>query len=87
MPPVTKDAVIRPVAVLLCSSAVTADAGGEREEAVAQRRPQEAPQVGAERPDDPAVDHVQAPQQQRHAAHQVEKDHALQAIPLRPDLE
>ena len=50
-----------------------ADAGGERLEAIAQRLRQQPPQVGAERAQDAAVDHVQAPQQQRHAAHQVEK--------------
>jgi hypothetical protein len=35
------------------------------------------PQVGAERAHDAAVDHVQAPQQQRHAAQQVERSWSL----------
>ena len=32
------------------------------------------PQIGAERAQDAALDHVQAPKQQRDAAHQVEKN-------------
>ena len=53
-----------------------AEPGGKRREAVVQRLRQQPPQVRAERAQDAAVDHVQAPQQQRHAAHQVEQNHA-----------
>ena len=48
--------------------------GGESGEAIAQRLAEEAAQVGAERAQHAAQDHVQAPQQQRHAAHQIEQD-------------
>ena len=59
-----------------------AEAGGERLEAVAQRLRQQPPQIGTERAQDAAVDHVQAPQQQRHAAHQVEKNDASHDLAL-----
>ena len=44
--------------------------------AVTQRRAQETPEIGAEGAHDAAVDHVQAPQQERHPAHEVKEDHA-----------
>ncbi len=53
-----------------------AKAGRKGGEAVAQAFRQQRAQVGTERAQDAAVDHVQAPQQQRHATHQVEKNHA-----------
>src|SRR6202011_3771903 len=56
-----------------------AEAGGKGGEAVAQRLGQQQAQVRAERTQNAAVDHVQAPQQQRHAAHQVEKNHGPHA--------
>ena len=59
-----------------------ADAGGKGGEAVVQRLRQQPPQIGTERAQNSAVDHVQAPQQQRHAAHQVEKNHASHDRPL-----
>ena len=52
-----------------------AEAGGKGGEAVVQRLRQQQPQVGTERAQDSAVDHMQAPQQQRHAAHQIEQNH------------
>ena len=75
-PPAANDAVISPVAVLLCRSAVTPTPAAKARKRLRERRAEEAPQVGAEGADDAAVDHVQAPQQQRHAAHEVEKDDA-----------
>jgi hypothetical protein len=51
-----------------------AEAGGEGGEAVAQRLAQGTAQVRPERAQHAAQDHMQAPQQQRHAAHQV-KEH------------
>ena len=62
-----------------------ADAGREGGEAVLQRLRQQQAQIGAERAQDAAVDHMQAPQQQCHAAHQVEKNQASHEFPL-PDL-
>ena len=58
------------------------EAGAEGGEAVAQRLGQQQAQIGSERAQDPAVDHVQAPQQQRDAAHQVEKNEASHALPV-----
>ena len=48
----------------------------EGAEPVAQRLAQELAQIGAEGAQDPALDHVQAPEQQGDAAHQVEDDQA-----------
>ncbi|MGY3359038.1 hypothetical protein ACVWZK_005701 [Bradyrhizobium sp. GM0.4] len=50
-----------------------AETGGERVEAVTKRLAEEPSQVRAKGAQNPAVDHVQAPQQQRHAAHQIEQ--------------
>src|SRR5207253_10046207 len=62
-----------------------ADPRRKRGEAVVQSPRQQLPQIGTEGAQYPAVDHVQAPQQQRHATHQVEKnDTSHQA--LLPDL-
>ena len=72
--------VISAVAVLLWSSAVRPRPAREGGEAVAQRLCQQLAQIGAERAQDPAVDHVQAPQQQRDAAHQVEQNQASHAL-------
>ena len=71
--------VISAVAVLLWSRAVRPRPARKRREAVAQRLGQQQSQVGPERAQDSAVDHVQAPQQQRDAAHQVEKNQASHA--------
>ena len=59
-----------------------AEAGGEGGEAVAERMREDAPQVRAERAQDAAVDHVQAPQQQRDAAHQIEKNDRAHSSPV-----
>ena len=53
-----------------------AEAGTERGEAIAQRLAEQAAQIGAERAQHAAEHHVQAPQQQRHAAHQIKQDQA-----------
>ena len=53
-----------------------ADAGGKCGEAVPSAPASMQTQVRAERAQNAAVDHVQAPQQQRNAAHQVEKNDA-----------
>jgi hypothetical protein len=57
-------------------------AGEGSKETILQRASQKAPQIGSEGSDDAAVDHVQAPQQQRHAAHEIEEDHAAQLFLL-----
>ena len=49
------------------------ETGAEGGEAIAQRLTEEAAQVRPERAQHAAQDHVQAPQQQRHAAHQVKE--------------
>src|SRR6185312_14082475 len=46
----------------------------ESRETVAERRRQQMPQFRAERAQDAALDHVQAPKQQRHSTHQIEND-------------
>jgi hypothetical protein len=51
-------------------------ASGKCGQAVVQPLRQQQPQVGAEGAQNAAVDHMQAPQQQRDAAHQVEKNQA-----------
>jgi len=61
------------------------EAGGKRGEAIVQPLCQQKPQVRAEGAQDAAVDHMQAPQQQRDAAHQIEKDQTSHGFPL-PDL-
>ena len=48
----------------------------EGAEAVAQGLAQEVAQIGAEGAQDPALDHMQAPEQQGNAAHQVKDDQA-----------
>jgi hypothetical protein len=50
-------------------------AGGKGGETIVKRLGEQLPQVRPEGAQNPAVDHVQAPQQQRHATHQVEKNH------------
>ena len=55
------------------------NAGQERSKPVAQCHVEQMPQVLAERAHDAAVHHVQAPQQQRHTTHQVEKNHRCHA--------
>jgi hypothetical protein len=45
-------------------------------EAISQSSGKKLTEVGTECAQDPAVDHVQAPQQQRNAAHQVKKNDA-----------
>ena len=57
------------------------DAGEEGAEAIAECCAQEASQVGAEGAHDAAVDHVQAPQQERHPSHQVKEDHVSHGTP------
>ena len=56
------------------------EAGAKGGEAVAQGLRQQQAQIGSERAQDPAVDHMQAPQQQRDAAHQVEKNQTSHAL-------
>jgi hypothetical protein len=51
-----------------------AEAGAERGEPVAERPRQQQPQIGPEGPQDPAMDHVQAPQQERDAPHQIKQN-------------
>ncbi len=79
-PSAVKELVISAVAVLLWSRAVRPRPARKGGEAVAQGLRQQQAQVGPERAQDPAVDHMQAPQQQRHAAHQVEKNQASHAL-------
>ena len=50
------------------------EAGAEPGEAIVQRLAEEAAQVGTERAQHPAEDHVQTPQQQGHAAHQIKQN-------------
>ena len=55
----------------------------KRGEAISQRSGKKPAEIGAERAQDSAVDHVQAPQQQRNATHQVEKNHGSHDHALR----
>jgi len=59
------EVTIRPVAVLLCRSAVTTSPGKKGGESVPKRYRQQPPKVGPKCAYDAAADHVQAPQQQR----------------------
>jgi hypothetical protein len=63
-----------------------ADTGRECSKTVSQRARQQRAEIGTERAQDAALDHVQAPQQQRHATHQVEKNHASHDRPTLWDL-
>jgi hypothetical protein len=56
-----------------------AEAGGKGGEAVVERLAEQLAQIWSESAQNPAVDHVQAPQQQCHATHQIEKDHCSHA--------
>src|SRR6478752_2263936 len=49
------------------------ETGGKCVEAITKRLAEQPSQVRAKGTQNPAVDHVQAPQQQRHAAHQIEQ--------------
>ena len=69
--------VIRAVAVLLWSRAVRPMPAAKAAKRLLSALASQQPQVGPERAQDAALDHVQAPQQQRHAAHQVEKNHGF----------
>ncbi len=75
-PSAVKELVIRAVAVLLWSSAVRPMPAAKAEKRLLRALRQQPAKIGAERAQNPAVDHMQAPQQQRHAAHQVEKNQA-----------
>ena len=75
----TRDQGGRGAALQQRGQAEARDKGGE---AVVERLRQQQAQIGAERAQNSAVDHVQAPQQQRHAAHQVEKNQASHARPI-----
>jgi hypothetical protein len=68
--------VIRAVAVLLWSSAVRPSPAAKAVKRLFSPFASSPAEIGPERAQNPAVDHVEAPQQQRHAAHQVEKNHA-----------
>ena len=64
-----------------------AEAGGERGQPVAQRGAEPAAQIGAEAALDAGLHHVQAPQQQRHRAGQVEQGPHRRSVPPRwPDI-
>ena len=80
-PSAAKELVIRPVAVLLWNSAVRPMPAANAVKRLPAPSPAAA-QVGTEGAQNAAVDHVQAPQQQRDAAHQVEKNHASHDLPL-----
>ena len=82
-PSAAKELVISAVAVLLCSSAVRPSPAANAVKRLFSAFDSSRAQVRAERAQDAAVDHVQAPQQQRHAAHQVEQNHASHALRLR----
>ena len=82
-PSAVKELVISAVAVLLCSSAVRPMPAAKAVKRLLRRLAEQPAQIGTEGAQNPAVDHVQAPQQQRHAAHQVEKNHASHDRPLR----
>ena len=84
-PSAVNELVIRAVAVLLCKQRGEADARRKGREAVVQRFRQQQAQIGTERAQNSAVDHVQAPQQQCHATHQIEKNEASHQL-LLPDL-
>ena len=75
-PSAVNELVIRPVAVLLWSSAVrpTPAVNAVNRFCSALARPRR--QIRTESTENSAVDHMQAPQQQRHATHQVEKNQA-----------
>jgi hypothetical protein len=51
-------------------------AGKESSEPVPQCDPEQAAQVRPERANDPAADHVQAPEQQGNPSHQIQEDDA-----------
>ncbi len=59
-----------------------AESGREGAETVPQRSRQQQPEIRAEGAQDAAVDHVKAPQQQRHATHQIEQNHDSRSFPL-----
>ena len=81
-PSAVKELVIRAVAVLLCNSAVRPMPAAKAVKRLLRALAEQLAQIGTEGAQNPAVDHVQAPQQQRHAAHQVEKNHASHDLPL-----
>ena len=58
------------------------DTRRKRGETVIQGLRQKPSEIGTERAQNSAMDHMQAPQQQRHAAHQVEKNHTSHDRPL-----
>ena len=61
-----------------------AEPGAEGGEAIAQRLAKNAAQIGTERAQHAAEHHVQAPQQQRHAAHQIkqnDRSHRKSSLP------
>ena len=74
VPSAANDAVISPVAVLLWSTAVSPRPAPKAEKRLPSALRQYPAQVGAERARDAALDHVQAPEQQRDATHQIENN-------------
>ena len=72
-PPAAKPVTIRPVAVLLCSTAVTPRPAANAAEAVAQRAAEHGAQLGAEGALHAGLHHVHAPQQQRDGAGEIEQ--------------
>jgi hypothetical protein len=80
VPAVTNEAAIKPVAVLLCKNRRDEGAREKGAKPIVQRDAEQTAQIGAECAHDAAVDHVQSPEQQRDAAHQVENDRTAHAL-------
>ena len=71
VPSAASDAVMIPVAVAALQQSRQPEAGREGAETIAKRFPEDAPQIGTEGPQHASQHHVEAPQQQGHATHQV----------------
>ena len=81
-PCAVNEAVMSAVAVLLCSSVVSPRPAANAAKRLPSAFDSKLAQVGAEGAQDAGLHHVQAPQQQRHATHQVEKDDGTHCIRL-----
>ncbi len=79
VPPVTKEAAIKPGRGAALQKRGDESSGEKGAKPVLQGDSEQAPQVRAERANHTAVDHVQAPEQQRDSAHQIENDCAAHA--------
>ena len=82
-PRAANEATISPVAVLLCRTAVTPSAGERRLDRLSSALARKAPQLGAEGALHAALHHMDAPQQQRDGAGEIEEVQRRVHRPLR----